>query len=297
MGMPSMFSRLTGGLRALLSKTRAEQELADELREYEQAIVDENLAKGMSRDAAVRAARVEIGSVEAVKDRVRDAGWESVVESVWQDVRVSFRLLRKQPGVHRRRRRHARHRHRRHDRHLQRRRCVVPQGAGRRGRRRISAKAVHQARRGADDDADRRAGLVGRLRRDARQRSDACRRRGVPASRARGPRAWFCSRTGVRQRRLPRLPHRPRRASCCRPPVRRRRRWGARRASVRRGQPLVVAIAIRRRHRHRRQDPAREWRAARDRRRHRGRVHRHRDERRRRLAGLVHGRTAQPDGQ
>ena len=93
-----MFSRLIGGLRALLSKTRAEQELADELREYLEAAVDEHLANGMSRDAAVRAARVEIGSVEAVKDRVRDAGWESVVESVWQDVRVSFRLLRKQPG-------------------------------------------------------------------------------------------------------------------------------------------------------------------------------------------------------
>ena len=52
----------------------------------------------MSRDAAVRAARVEIGSVEAVKDRVRDVGWESVVESMWQDVRFALRMLRKQPA-------------------------------------------------------------------------------------------------------------------------------------------------------------------------------------------------------
>ena len=43
-------------------------------------------------------ARAEMGSVDAVKDSVRDVGWESVVESVWQDVRFAFRMLRKQPA-------------------------------------------------------------------------------------------------------------------------------------------------------------------------------------------------------
>jgi predicted permease len=43
-------------------------------------------------------ARTTIGSLEAVKDAVRDVGWESQLESIWQDVRHSFRGLRRSPG-------------------------------------------------------------------------------------------------------------------------------------------------------------------------------------------------------
>ncbi len=52
----------------------------------------------MTREQAIRAARIETGSVEAVKDRVRDVGWESVVESFLQDLRYAGRLLRASPG-------------------------------------------------------------------------------------------------------------------------------------------------------------------------------------------------------
>lgn len=94
----ALFSRFIGGFRGLLQKNRVEQDLDDELREYLETAAERNESSGMSRDAAIRAARVEIGSVEAVKDRVRDVGWESVVESVWQDVRFACRMLRKQPA-------------------------------------------------------------------------------------------------------------------------------------------------------------------------------------------------------
>ena len=94
----SLFTRITGGVHGLFRKSTAERELDAELREYLAAAVAEKMRAGLSEQAAVRAARAEMGSVEAVKDRVRDVGWESVVDSVWQDVRYAIRLSFRSPG-------------------------------------------------------------------------------------------------------------------------------------------------------------------------------------------------------
>ena len=94
----ALFSRVLGGFRALFQRTRVEQELDEELREYLETVAEEKMRAGMSRQAALRAARVEMGSPEAVKDRVRDVGWESLVDTFRQDVRVAVRMLRKSPG-------------------------------------------------------------------------------------------------------------------------------------------------------------------------------------------------------
>ena len=91
-------TRMANGLRALLGRDREDRELDDELKAFVDAIVDEKMGRGMSRSDAVRAARQEIGSIEAVQDRVRDAGWETVVEGAVQDLRHSLRMLRKSPG-------------------------------------------------------------------------------------------------------------------------------------------------------------------------------------------------------
>lgn len=52
----------------------------------------------MSRAEASRAARLELGSIDAVKEQVRDAGWESSVESSLRDLRYAGRMLRRSPG-------------------------------------------------------------------------------------------------------------------------------------------------------------------------------------------------------
>jgi len=52
----------------------------------------------MSRAAARRAAALEFGSVAAVKDDVRDVGWESLVGVLACDVRSAWRTLVTSPG-------------------------------------------------------------------------------------------------------------------------------------------------------------------------------------------------------
>src|SRR5262249_52311295 len=91
-------SRLIGGLRSLLRSHQAEEDLNHELREFLNACIDQKLRAGMDLADAARAARLEIGSMEAVKDRVRDVGWESMIESAWRDTRYAIRGLRKSPG-------------------------------------------------------------------------------------------------------------------------------------------------------------------------------------------------------
>jgi predicted permease len=90
--------RLVAGIHAMFRKTRVEQELDEELRGFLDAAVEDKLRGGLNAGDAGRAARIELGSVAAVKDSVRDAGWESAIESVWQDVRYGGRMLRRSPG-------------------------------------------------------------------------------------------------------------------------------------------------------------------------------------------------------
>jgi predicted permease len=91
-------NRLIGGAQALVRRRRAERELDEELRAYLETSVEEKVRAGMDGAAASRAARVEIGSIEAVKDRIRDVGWETQVEGIWRDIRYAARTLRKSPA-------------------------------------------------------------------------------------------------------------------------------------------------------------------------------------------------------
>jgi predicted permease len=52
----------------------------------------------MDPEDAVRAARVEMGSANAVKHRIRSAGWETAAENLWHDLRYSVRMLAKSPA-------------------------------------------------------------------------------------------------------------------------------------------------------------------------------------------------------
>src|SRR5436190_23901043 len=87
------------GLLALLQKKQAEREMDEELNGYLDAAAQDKVRSGMSKEEALRAARVEMGSVDAVKEEIRSVGWESTLETLWQDIRYGLRMLAKNPGL------------------------------------------------------------------------------------------------------------------------------------------------------------------------------------------------------
>src|SRR5438270_10298715 len=94
----SMLRNITRGLRSLFRKEQVDRELDEELRAYQEMAAEEKMKDGLSRKEALRAVRLERGSLEVSKEIVRSGGWESFVETCWQDLRFGLRMLRKSPG-------------------------------------------------------------------------------------------------------------------------------------------------------------------------------------------------------
>ena len=96
--MSPMMRRLSVRLGSLFRRERLEQELDAELRYHIDMLVQQNLQKGMSPDAARREALRVFGAVEGVKDDVRDRWLARFVEVAAQDIRYGVRNLRRNTG-------------------------------------------------------------------------------------------------------------------------------------------------------------------------------------------------------
>lgn len=74
---------------------RSRRDLADEVDQFYEAAVAEWVAAGISETEARRRARLEFGSTLAVREQVRESGWEHAIETAWADVAYAFRRLRR----------------------------------------------------------------------------------------------------------------------------------------------------------------------------------------------------------
>jgi predicted permease len=93
-----MLSTLRSLWRNLFARAEVERELDAELRAYVDELVAEKTKSGMNEADARRAALIEAGGVEQIKEEVRDARKGALVETTIQDLKYGARLLRRAPG-------------------------------------------------------------------------------------------------------------------------------------------------------------------------------------------------------
>jgi macrolide transport system ATP-binding/permease protein len=94
----SLLRTIAAGLRSLLRREEVGRELDEELGGFLEMATEEKMRQGLSRKEALREVRLERGSLDIAKEVVSAAGWESILETCWQDLRTGVRTLCKSPS-------------------------------------------------------------------------------------------------------------------------------------------------------------------------------------------------------
>ncbi|HEX6200359.1 MAG TPA: ABC transporter permease [Thermoanaerobaculia bacterium] len=93
----SLLRRLARGLQALRHREAHDREIDEEVACFLEEAAAAHRERGLSPEAARRAARAEVGNPLAVREEVRGHGWENAVEAVGADLRHAVRRLRREP--------------------------------------------------------------------------------------------------------------------------------------------------------------------------------------------------------
>ena len=94
----SIFSRAESLLRNLFHRNTVERQLDEEVQAYVSLLADEKKARGVPAEEARREALIELGGVTQVKQAVRETRSGTDLESVGQDIRFGWRMLRRSPS-------------------------------------------------------------------------------------------------------------------------------------------------------------------------------------------------------
>src|SRR5438552_8320791 len=93
-----LLNRLRSWMRAMLRRSRVENEMDAELRFHIEAFGEDLVRSGVPRQEAYRRARIAFGGIERAKEECRDAHGVSSLETLLQDLRLGLRRLCKSPG-------------------------------------------------------------------------------------------------------------------------------------------------------------------------------------------------------
>src|SRR5437868_15407773 len=95
--MISRLFELAARMRTLFFKSRLDRQFEEELEAHIALLTEDNIARGMSAEAARRDAILKVGNEQSLKEMHREWRGSRVVEDFFRDVRHSLRLLRRSP--------------------------------------------------------------------------------------------------------------------------------------------------------------------------------------------------------
>ncbi len=95
----TLWRRLKTTWRNLSHPQKADGDLDDELRSYQELLEDEKKQAGLSVDQARREAKLEVGSASLLQEQVRDIRLGVTLGNIAAEVRQSFRSLGRNPGL------------------------------------------------------------------------------------------------------------------------------------------------------------------------------------------------------
>src|SRR5688572_4312865 len=81
------------GLSRFFRRARWDVERANELQAYLAEEIDDNIARGMTRADAARAAHLKLGNTTRIREEIYRMNTLPFVETFWQDLRYGLRLL------------------------------------------------------------------------------------------------------------------------------------------------------------------------------------------------------------
>ena len=94
----ALLPRIASLWRNLSDKESIDQELTEELRAHIDLLTEKKIGEGLKPEDARRAALIEVGGIEQVKERVREVRTGRGLEDLSQDLRYALRGLRKHRG-------------------------------------------------------------------------------------------------------------------------------------------------------------------------------------------------------
>src|SRR5437016_11480678 len=94
----TLWSRLRSWVQTMLRRSRMESEMDAELRFHIEAFAEDLVRGGLSRQEAVRRARIAFGGIERAKEECRNERRVSLVDSLIEDMRFSVRQIRRNSG-------------------------------------------------------------------------------------------------------------------------------------------------------------------------------------------------------
>ena len=94
----SLWRQISRGVRVIFRRQAADWDVADEVESYLEEATAAWIYRGLAPDDAPRAARLEMGSRLAVREQVREYGWENSLDTLFADLRYAMRRVSRTPS-------------------------------------------------------------------------------------------------------------------------------------------------------------------------------------------------------